>query len=589
MATSDATTSLIDATSLKTPSDASGLTVDAPKAAWHDSRSSALIWRNQATDQTAAWGIQGTTYQNSSLFQSTPPLGANSPWQLVDAGGFEEDENILLWRNQSSDQTAIWTFNGTTYGGGALISGAPPLGSNSPWRLVGGVTLDETATLVWRNQATDQTAIWSLSDDGVFQSGTLLSGTPTLGANSPWRLVDAVGDGEELELLWRNQATDQTAIWNFEGSTFVSGEIVTSTPSLGSNSPWELTKFVDVDGNDSADLIWQNRTSGQQAIWFLNDSQFASGELIGNAPNPGASWQIVGMISVDTSTIADLEGLVTPPAAAVTELPATNNLIWANDINDQSAAWEINTDDQGAVFVDGTLIQGAPDLGLNSPWKLIDAIAKPNGGTQYLWRNPVSDQTAVWEIESNTFVSSTILGNAPTLGSNSQWELIANVFLGSSDQTTLVWRNQATDQTAVWTFDANYQFVSGELITDAPILGANSQWKLVDAVDSFGKLDLVWRNEAIDSSGFWIVDGNEFSSSGVIQNAPTVGINSAWKLLKAEDVDGDLSPDLIWQNSATGQQAIWYLDDFAFTSGAILADAPNPGANWRIVGAVELD
>ncbi|MBN8563374.1 MAG: hypothetical protein J0L70_22830 [Leptolyngbya sp. UWPOB_LEPTO1] len=552
------------------------------KSSLLQSRATAFIWRNDALDETGAWGIQGTTFQIGAAFRNMPPLGSNSDWKLVDAGGFTGGENTLLWRNAVTDQTAIWTVDGIDFEDGFLLTGAPSLGSNSPWRLVGGVTISDSPTLVWRNQVTDQTAIWKFNETGVFQSGAFLENAPGLGANSAWQLIDALGNGNQLELLWRNQTTDETAIWKFDGSNFSSSAFVANLPQLGSNSPWELAKFVDVDGNKSADLIWQNRTSGEQAVWFLNGSDFTSSEFIKNAPRPDANWQIVGVVSIDLEELPT----VIPQSAASTQAPSTNTLVWANDSDDTSGTWDIESNPLGATFINGRGIEGAPAIPPNSPWTLIDAIAKPGGGIQYLWRNQVTDETGVWTIQNNQFVSSAFLGGAPKLGSNSSWELISHVFLGDCDQTTLVWRNQATDETALWTFDANYQFVGSEFVSGAPVLGSNSQWKLIDAVDSYGYLDLLWRNEVIDETGFWILDGKDFSYSGMVENAPKLGSNSPWKLVKTENLNDDGHADLIWQNFETGEQGIWYLDDLDFASGVVVNNAPRPAQNWRVVGAV---
>lgn len=562
----------------------------APRAAVIADRASAFFWRNAVTDQTGVWGVQGTTYQSSNLFQNMPALGSNSDWKLVDAGSFlNGGENTLLWRNAATDQTAVWFVNETGYESGFFVTGAPSLGSNSPWKLVGGVTLNDAPTLVWRNQASDQTAVWAFNTQGQFQSGSFLTGTPALGANSPWQLIDAVENQGQLELLWRNQGTDATAVWNFNGTAFTSGALVSAAPALGNNSPWQLAKFVDVDGNGSADLVWQNRTSGQQAVWFLNGTTYTSGELIKEAPRPDANWQIAGVVSVDLAALSPnaLSPDVRASQAAVTasELPVTENLIWANNAIGQSAAWGINTDDLSAVFVNGTFIQDAPALGQNSPWKLIDAINKADGSEQFLWRNQSSDETAIWNIQNNRFVSGNIL-DTPKLGSNSPWQLVGNAILGDSDQTTLVWRNQATDQTAVWTIGADYKFASGKVIEAAPSLGGNSPWTLVDIANSNGDLILLWRNQATDQTGLWAVNDGQFSSAALLKSAPQLGGNSPWQLVKLEDVNNNGSLDLIWQNFSTREQAVWYLENDTYLTGKLVSNGPLPDANWKIVGSV---
>jgi hypothetical protein len=557
----------------------------APKAAMIANPTTAFIWRNAVTDQTGGWTIQGTTFQSSILFENTPSVGSNSNWKIIDAGSFlDGGENTLIWRNAVTDETAVWFLDETGFETGFVLTATPSLGSNSPWRLVGGVSLNEAPGLVWRNQASDETAVWLFNEEGKFLDSALLD-TPKVGANSPWQLVDAIADDDEMQLLWRNQATDETAIWNFDGTEFESGEVVTA-PAIGGNSPWEIAKFVDVNSDDSADLIWQNRTTGEQAIWFLDGATFKSSAVIEDAPRPDVNWQIVGVVAVELPDPVFIEqgGL-----AALTEsnLPATENLIWSNNAIDQIAAWGINTDEFSAVFVNGALVEGVPAIGNNSPWKLVDTISRPDGDVQFLWRNQATDETAIWEIEDNEFISSSLL-DVPKVGQNSPWQLVGGAVLGESEQTTLVWRNPATDETAVWMIDDDYEFVSGQIIEDAPALGSNSQWTLIDIADRSGNLGLLWRNPVTDETGFWNVMDGEFSSGALLEDAPQVGSNSPWQIVRTDDVNNDGSPDLIWQNFASGQQAIWYLENDVFQAGRLLEGAPTPDANWKIVGSTTM-
>ena len=47
-----------------------------------------------------------------------------------------------------------------------------------------------------------------------------------------------------------------------------------------------------------------------------------------------------------------------------------------------------------------------------------------------------------------------------------------------------------------------------------------------------------------------------------------------WSIAGAGDFSGDGSPDLIWQNTMSGQRSIWLMNGTSFGSGAELGSIP---------------
>ena len=259
-----------------------------------------FLWRNQQTDQTVIWTIKNGAYVSGALLGNSLTIGANPAWQVVGVEDFTGDgESDLLWRNQQTDQTQIWTLKNGAYVSNALLGNAPAIGANSPWTIVGTAdfTGDGQADLLWRNQQTDQTFIWTLKN-GAYVSGALLGNSPSVGANSPWRIVgvaDFTGDGQ-ADFLWRNQQTDQTVIWTIKNGAYVSGALLGNAPAIGANSAWTIVGASDFNGDRQPDILWRNQTTGQGYVWFVKDGKYTSGILVGNAPAVrGSEWQIVGI------------------------------------------------------------------------------------------------------------------------------------------------------------------------------------------------------------------------------------------------------------------------------------------------------
>ena len=109
---------------------------------------------------------------------------ASISYSLALQGGPQTSSSLaanLVWRNTSTDQISLWQMDGTNLNAGALLGNAP---DRPNWKLVGTADLngDGQSDLVWRNQTTDQTEIWTIKS-GAFVSSALLGNSPSIGAN----------------------------------------------------------------------------------------------------------------------------------------------------------------------------------------------------------------------------------------------------------------------------------------------------------------------------------------------------------------------------------------------------------------------
>jgi len=96
---------------------------------------------------------------------------------------------------------------------------------------------------------------------------------------------DVNGDGL-ADLIWQNSSTGQVVIWflNVDGTVSASG-----FPG-GAAAPWVLVNVADVNGDGLADLVWWNSSTGQVVVWFLNvDGTVSASGFPGGAPAP---WEV---------------------------------------------------------------------------------------------------------------------------------------------------------------------------------------------------------------------------------------------------------------------------------------------------------
>jgi hypothetical protein len=94
-----------------------------------------------------------------------------------------------------------------------------------------------------------------------------------------------------------------------------------------------------------------------------------------------------------------------------------------------------------------------------------------------------------------------------------------------------------------------------------------------------GKADLLWQNATTGDVAIWQVDGTVIATSAIIGHGPA---GSGWALVNGhDDYNGDGNSDLLWQNSASGDVAVWTLNGTTLTGAAIIGNAPG---DWILNG-----
>jgi hypothetical protein len=89
-----------------------------------------------------------------------------------------------------------------------------------------------------------------------------------------------------------------------------------------------------------------------------------------------------------------------------------------------------------------------------------------------------------------------------------------------------------------------------------------------------GQADLVWEDTVTGQRAIWLLNGGSLSS---VVFLPTVSTD--WHIAGAADFSGRGQADLVWENRATGQRAIWFLNNGVFTSSFYL---PTVSTDWQI-------
>jgi FG-GAP-like repeat/Beta-propeller repeat/Putative binding domain, N-terminal len=224
------------------------------------------------------------------------------------AGDFNADGHPdLMWQLNSTGQVAIWYLDGAQ--GNAYESwNWLAAGSMTGWTLRGAADFngDGHPDLIWQYDATGQVAVWYMggAQGDTYQSFGWLNSSGLAG----WTLVCAAdfnGDGHP-DLVWQNDSTGQVAVWYMggaQGNTYQSFGWLAS----GNMTGWTLVGVADFNGDGHPDLIWQYAATGQVAVWYMGGAQgntyqsfgwLASGNMTG--------WTAIGAVDLNADGHPDL-------------------------------------------------------------------------------------------------------------------------------------------------------------------------------------------------------------------------------------------------------------------------------------------
>ncbi|WP_052055923.1 SdrD B-like domain-containing protein [Myxosarcina sp. GI1] len=193
---------------------------------------------------------------------------------------------------------------------------------------------DGNADLVWRNQATGQNAVWYM--DGINRIGS--KSLPSV-ANTDWELkaTNDFNNDNHPDLVWRNQATGQNAVWYMDGTNRIGSALFDPVNSAN----WDISGVGDFNNDNNSDLVWRNQATGQNAVWYMDGTNRIGSALFD--PVNSANWDISGVGDFNNDNNPDL--------------------VWRNGVTGRNVFWYMD---------DTTRISSADfDAVTNTDWILV--------------------------------------------------------------------------------------------------------------------------------------------------------------------------------------------------------------------------
>jgi hypothetical protein len=251
-----------------------------------------LTWYNEADGHTVVWQTDNLQIAGYLLEWTV----ADTNWHLVGNADLNGDgKSDLLWRNSSTGANYVWITNGSWFDGLPL---EPVADTN--WQIAGtgDFDADGKTDILWRNNQTGDNTIWFM-DGNVLTSGNGIQNVPS----QDWQIVavaDFNGDGK-ADILWRNLANGTVLVWFMDGRNLVS----TGSPGTVADLNWSIAAVADFDGDHKAEILWRNRNTGDDYMWMLNnDGTLASGAGVQAVAD--ANWKLAATGDINGDGKADL-------------------------------------------------------------------------------------------------------------------------------------------------------------------------------------------------------------------------------------------------------------------------------------------
>jgi hypothetical protein len=220
-------------------------------------------------------------------------------------------------------------------------------------------------------------------------------------------------------------------------------------------------------------------------------------------------------------------------------------LFWQHD-DGRVAAWLVN----------GTTVEDARPVGPGSladpDWRIVaSGDFDADGGRDLVFQHQRDGRLAAWLMNDTVLRESRPL--SPPQVADVSWKVRASADMDGDGWPDLIWQNEISGHVGIW-FMTSTWLREAQLTTPDSVSDLN--WGIVGAGDmnGDGHADVVWRDQATGKLAVWLMNGSRMTA-GVYLAQYIEDMN--WQLQAVSDANGDLQPDLLWQNTSTGELWVW--------------------------------
>jgi len=260
-------------------------------------------------------------------------------------------------------------------------------------------------------------------------------------------------DGDGLaDLAWRHTPSGRNAVWLMDGvNARVTAVLSPAGAGAVADLDWEIRGVADMNRDGRPDLIWQHRTSGRLAVWFMSGTTRTGTNYLYdtamNSTEPDLDWKIVAAGDMDRDGHTDL--------------------LWRHRVSGAIRLWHMN----GLVKADSVVVPTVAD----AAWEIVDlADMNGDGMLDLVWWHNASGRIAAWLMFDAIRQSTPPF--SPAQLADSKWQIAGVADMNGDRKPDLVWQQVDSGELGVWFLDGLTQI--GGRYLNPPRL-ADPRWRIV--------------------------------------------------------------------------------------------------------------